>query len=176
MTINAERLQEIDFSNVYFVAQQALLVPKKSNITLLSDLAGKRIGTVKGSTSEKNISTASEADGLGLEVSLFDTYSEAVAAMEAGRVDAVTTDDIILYGFVRQDPEKWMVVGGPLSAEPYGVGLPKGQAELLEAVNAAIADFKASGAWQEAYRSWVAADQVPEPPGDDWQAVGMPSP
>jgi putative glutamine transport system substrate-binding protein len=174
MTINADRLKEIDFSNVYFVAGQALLVPNKSNVTLLSDLKGKRIGTVKGSTSEKNIAAASEKDALALEVTLFDTYSEAVAAMDAGRVDAVTTDDIILYGFVRQDPGKWMVVGGPLSAEPYGVGVPKGETALLEVVNAAVADMKTSGAWEESYKRWIPAGTVPPVPPDDWQAVTTP--
>jgi putative glutamine transport system substrate-binding protein len=175
MTINADRLKEIDFSNVYFVAQQALLVPAGSNVTSLADLKGQRIGNVRGSSSETNLTSAAEKEAIELEVSLFDTYSEAVAALDAGQLDAVTADDIILYSTVRQDPGKWKVVGGPLSVEPYGIGLPKGEPELLTAVNAALADMKASGAWMAAYHKWVAADQSPELPPDDWQAVTMPS-
>jgi putative glutamine transport system substrate-binding protein len=174
MTINEERLKEIDFSNVYFIASQALLLPVSNPATTLAELKGQRIGTVKGSTSEQNINAASEKDGLGLQVLLFDTYSEAVAAMDAGRVDAVTTDDIILYGFMRQQPDKWKVVGGPLSAEPYGIGVPKGQAALLSAVNDALAEFKQSGSWQKAYQTWITAETVPEPPADDWRSVTVP--
>ncbi len=174
MTINAERLQEIDFSIVYFVAGQSLLVPAESAVTGLADLKGEAVGTVKGSTSEKNLTSASDKDGLGITATLFDTYSEAVAAMDAGRVAAVTTDDIILYGYVKQEPDKWKVVGGQFSAEPYGVGLAKGDQALLAGVNAAIARMKSSGAWQEAYQRWIPAAEIPQPPVDDWQAVTAP--
>lgn len=174
MTINAERLQEIDFSIVYFVAGQSLLVPAASPVTGLADLKDQAVGTVKGSTSEKNLTAASDKDGLGITATLFDTYSEAVAAMDAGRVAAVTTDDIILYGYVKQEPDKWKVVGGQFSAEPYGVGLAKGDQALLAGVNAAIARMKSSGAWQEAYQRWIPTAEIPQPPVDDWQAVTAP--
>ncbi|MFN3929693.1 MAG: transporter substrate-binding domain-containing protein, partial [Thermoflexus sp.] len=173
MTINEERLKEIDFSIVYYVAGQSLLVPKNSPINGLQDLKGKRVGTVKGSTSEKNIRAVSEQQGLNIEVVLFDTYSEAVAAMDAGRVDAVTTDDIILYGFVRKEPDKWKVVGDRFTVEPYGVGVKKGEKELLEVVNTVIKELKTSGRWKEIYKKWIPSDTVPEPPPDDWRAAGQ---
>jgi|DewCreStandDraft_2_1066082.scaffolds.fasta_scaffold03501_3 putative glutamine transport system substrate-binding protein len=167
MTINEERLQQIDFSVVYYVAGQSLLVPKNSPIKGLADLKGKKVGTVKGSTSEKNIrQKAPEA-----EVSLFDKYADAVAAMEAGQVDAVTTDDIILYGFVRQEPDKWQVVGGQFTKEPYGAGVAKGNPELLEVVNTVIKAMKADGRWKQIYQTWISKDNVPEPPPDDWRAA-----
>jgi len=55
MTVNADREQQIDFSNVYYLAGQSLLVPKASAIASINDLAGKKVGTAKGSTSENNI-------------------------------------------------------------------------------------------------------------------------
>jgi ABC-type amino acid transport substrate-binding protein len=176
LTVNADRLQEIDFSNVYFVAQQALLVPAASPVTSLADLSGKRVGTVAGSTSEPNIAAASEQRSLNLEVSSFDTYPEAVAALQAGSLDAVTADDVILFGSVRESPGAWRIVADSLSAEPYGVGLPKGEPELLAAVNAVIDTMKTSGAWQSLYVKWLPVDQAPEPPPDDWQALSQPSP
>lgn len=167
MTINEERLKEIDFSVVYYVAGQSLLVPKNSPIKGLADLKGKKVGTVKGSTSEKNIrEKAPEA-----EVSLFDKYADAVAAMEAGQADAVTTDDIILYGFQRHEPDKWQVVGGQFTKEPYGAGIAKGNTELLDAVNAVIKAMKADGRWAELYQKWISKDNVPAPPPDDWKAA-----
>lgn len=163
MTINADREKEIDFSVVYYLAGQSLLVPKASPLTSVQDLGSKKVGTVKGSTSEKNIrAQAAQAD-----VQLFDTYSEAVAAMEAGRVEAVTTDDIILLGFVSKEPDKWKLVGGQFTYEPYGIGVAKGHPELLDVVNRVVKDLKTSGQWQALYKKLLPG-QVPQPPADDW--------
>ena len=166
MTINAEREKEIDFSVVYYLAGQSLLAPQNSVITGVKDLAGKKVGTAKGSTSEKNIRAAApQAD-----VRLFDGYSEAVAAMAAGQLDAVTTDDNILIGFQSKEPNKWKLVGGQFTKEPYGVGIAKGHPELVEVINKVIRDLKASGKWKEIYTKNIPANP-PDPPIDDWRKI-----
>ena len=166
MTANEERAQQIDFSDCYYVAGQSLLVPVDSDITGIEGLSGKSVGTVKGSTSEKNITEkAPEA-----KIELFDTYSEAVQAMQSGRVDAVTTDDIILYGFANKNPDRFKVVGGQFTQEPYAAGVKKGNTELLNEVNAAIREVKESGAWAKAYTDWITAD-VPDLPPQEWRDV-----
>jgi putative glutamine transport system substrate-binding protein len=166
MTINAEREQQIDFSIVYYLAGQSLLVPKNSAITGIPDLAGKKVGTAKGSTSEKNIRAMSpQAD-----VQLFDGYAEAVAAMDAGRLEAVTTDDNILIGFQAKEPNKWKLVGGQFTKEPYGIGIAKNHPELVEVVNKVVKDLKASGKWKEIYKKNIPTTP-PEPPIDDWRKI-----
>ncbi len=169
MTINADREKQIDFSVVYYLAGQSLLVPKASTIASVNDLAGKRVGTAKGSTSENNIRKAApQAD-----VQLFDGYAEAVAAMDAGRLDAVTTDDNILIGFQAKEPNKWKLVGGQFTKEPYGIGIAKGHPELVDVVNKVVKDLKASGKWTAIYKKNIPADP-PAPPVDDWhQIVGQ---
>jgi putative glutamine transport system substrate-binding protein len=169
MTINEERTGQVDFSDPYYVAGQSLLVPKGSEIRAIGDLAGKKIGTVTGSTSEKNIREAAPET----EVLLFDTYSAAVQAMASGQVDAVTTDDIILYGFQRSEPDKWEVVGGQFTVEPYGIAVKKGSAELLAAVNDVVRGMKADGRWKTLYEKWITSP-APEPPPADWRAVKLP--
>ncbi len=167
MTANAERAQQIDFSDVYYVAGQSLLVPTNSDITGVDKLSGKTVGTVKGSTSEKNIrDKAPDA-----KVELFNTYSEAVQAMQSNRVDAVTTDDIILYGFAKQNPDKFKVVGGQFTQEPYAAGIKKGNSDLLAQVNAAIEEAKQDGTWAALYKKWI-SDQTPSVPPQNWQDVG----
>jgi putative glutamine transport system substrate-binding protein len=167
MTINAERAQQIDFSDVYYVAGQSLLVPLKSNIASVNDLKGKNVCTVKGSTPEQNIRKfAPEAN-----VILFDTYSECVAAMDSGRVDAVTTDDIILLGYAKESPDKYKVVGERFTVEPYGVGIAKGNQELLDAVNAAIRQAKQSGEWARIYETNLGTQAPAEPPPQDWHQL-----
>lgn len=166
MTINAEREKEIDFSVVYYLAGQSLLVPKNSSITSVKDLAGKKVGTAKGSTSEQNIRAAApQAD-----VQLFDVYSEAVAAMDAGRLDAVTTDDSILIGFQAKEPGKRKLVGGQFTKEPYGIGIAKNHPDLVEVVNKVVRDLKASGKWKDIYRKNIPAEP-PDPPIDDWRKI-----
>ena len=166
MTINAEREQQIDFSNVYYLAGQSLLVPKDSAITGINDLAGKKVGTAKGSTSENNIrAKAPKAD-----VQLFDGYAEEVAAMDAGRLDAVTTDDNILIGFQSKEPNKWKLVGGQLTKEPYGIGIAKGHPETVEAINKVLADLKKSGKWKDLYKKNIPAT-APDAPIDSWRQI-----
>ncbi len=166
MTINADREQQIDFSVVYYLAGQSLLVPKASAITSINDLAGKKVGTAKGSTSENNIrAKAPKAD-----VQLFDGYAEAVAAMDAGRLDAVTTDDNILIGFQAKEPNKWKLVGGQFTKEPYGIGIAKNHPELVEVVNKVVKDLKTSGKWKELYKKSIPTTP-PEPPIDDWRKI-----
>jgi aspartate/glutamate/glutamine transport system substrate-binding protein len=167
MTANEERAGQIDFSDCYYVAGQSLLVPVDSDITNIGDLAGKSVGTVQGSTSEKNIKEKAPQ----ATVELFGTYSEAVQAMESGRVQAVTTDDIILYGFARQNPDRFKVVGGQFTQEPYAAGVKKGNTELLSEVNAAIRDLKQSGEWLELFHQWVSPSDNPPVPPEDWREV-----
>lgn len=166
MTANATRAEQIDFSDVYYVAGQSLLVPVNSDITGVQDLAGKRVGTAKGSTSEVNI----RAFAPNAQIELFDAYAQAVAAMDAGRLDAVTTDDIILYGFERNSPDKFKVVGGQFTQEPYAAGVKKGNTELLAEVNGALRDLKESGEWAAIYNKWIGTDPAAVPP-QDWADV-----
>lgn len=165
MTITEQRKQEIDFSDVYYLAGQSLLVPKDSTIKGINDLAGKKVGTAKGSTSEKNIrEKAPQAD-----VVLFDTYSEALTAMQNKRLDAITTDDIILFGLATTDPNV-VLVGGTFTQEPYGIGIKKGQPELVQLVNSVVSEIKTNGRWKEIYKEEILnklpqlGTTAPEPP------------
>jgi aspartate/glutamate/glutamine transport system substrate-binding protein len=168
MTANEDRAKEIDFTDAYYVAGQSLLVKKDSPITGIRDVAGKTVCSVTGSTSEQNIrSKAPQA-----QVVLFGTYSECVTAMDGGRADAVTTDDIILLGFVKDSPDKYKVVGGQFTIEPYAGGLAKNNPELLKAINDAIQKIKANGTWKQIYEKNLPGAPVPSAlPPVDWREV-----
>ena len=168
MTANEERAQQIDFTDTYYIAGQSLLVTRDSPITGVRDLGGKTVCSVSGSTSERNIrERAPQA-----EVVLFGTYSECVQAMDTGRVEAVTTDDIILLGFVKDSPDRYKVVGGQFTIEPYAGGVAKNNAELLTAVNDAIKRIKSSGEWKRIYEKNLPGVPVPnDPPPVAWQDV-----
>jgi ABC-type amino acid transport substrate-binding protein len=161
MTINAERVLEIDFSDVYYVARGRILTKKDSPIKGLEDLAGNRVCTALGSTYEETIrEQAPKAD-----LKLVDSYSECLELLQNGAVDAVSTDDVILTGMIIQDDTLHMV-GDELTVEPYGAGIKKGETQLVDFVNGVFEEYKSDGRWQETYQKWVGqyTDQPAEPP------------
>lgn len=147
MTINEERKQQIDFSDVYYLAGQSILVKADSNIKSLTDLNGKTVTSVQGTTSETNItSKAPQAQKL-----LFKTHAECFEALKNGQADAYSTDDIILLGWAATEPNKFKLVGGQFTQEPYGIGMKKGRPELVAFVNGTLAQMKADGRWKAIY-------------------------
>jgi ABC-type amino acid transport substrate-binding protein len=161
MTINAERAQEIDFSEPYYIASGRILTPTDSPIEGLEDLAGKRVCTALGSTYEETIrEQAPKAD-----LKLVDSYSECLELIQNGAVDAVSTDDVILTGMIIQD-DTLHLVGDELTTEPYGAGIKKGDKQLVDFVNGVFEGVKQDGRWQEIYDKWVGqyVDQQQEPP------------
>ena len=162
MTINAERAQEIGFSEPYYVAQGRILVPQDSDITGIDSLAGKRVCTALGSTYEETLKEqAPEAD-----LRLVDSYSECLELVQNGAVDAVSTDDVILTGMIIQDDTLKLTEGEPLTTEPYGAGLPLDDAEFKEFVDGVLEEYKSGGGWAEAYEKWVGqyTDEQQDPP------------
>ncbi len=162
MTINDERKQQIDFSDVYYLAGQSLLVRKDSTIAKIQDL-DKPTSTVcsaTGSTSEQNITKfAPSAQKL-----LFAGYAECVTALQQSRVDAVSTDDIILAGFLDTDPNLKMV-GGQFTQEPYGLGMAKTSTGFTEFVNNEVRKMKTDGRWKAIYTKWLGKiGPAPDPP------------
>jgi len=156
MTHKLEREKDIDFTVTYFMDGQRLLVPKGSGIASPADLAGKKVGTAKGSTSEKNIEDVQP----NVEVLAFEGYPEAFAAMMQGNVNAVTTDSTILLGLKNsaENPDDWEIVGDAFSIEPYGIGLPENESDFRDAVNAALIKMQTSGEYAKIYDKWFGPD------------------
>lgn len=151
MTITEERKQQVDFSEVYFEAGQALLVKKGSPIQSIDDITNStKVITVKGSTSAQNIREKAP-DAQVLE---FENYAEAFTALKAGQGDTLTTDNSILYGMASED-NNYEVVGGTFTDEPYGIAVKKGEAEFLQAINDALAELKESGKYDEILNKWL---------------------
>jgi len=154
-TINDDRKKQIDFSDVYFNTGQKILVKKdNSTITKATDLNGKRVCSGKGSTSEVNI--RKEAPQATRE--LQDTYPPCLILLQQGRVDAVSTDETILFGLVKQDPNT-KIVGAYFSAEPYGIGVKQNKANdrngFVDLINRTLVATIQDGRWGKAYKQWI---------------------
>jgi len=151
MTITEDRKKQVDFSDVYFEAGQSLLVKKGSAIKGVGDLKkGTKVLAVKGSTSTKNIREKAP-DATVLE---FENYQDAFTALKAGQGDALTTDNAILLGMQKQDPN-YELVGGNFTDEPYGIAIKKGDAEFVKAVNDLLKEMKESGEYDKLYEQWM---------------------
>ena len=163
-SITDTRKKKVNFAGPYFVAHQDLLVKADATgITGPDAMNGKILCSVTGSTPAQKVK-----DKYAKDVALqeFGTYSECVASLKSGTIDAVTTDDVILAGFAAQDPGQFKLVGKGFSDEKYGIGLKLGDSEGTDAINAAIKKMISEGAWKAALEKTVGPSgyKIPQPP------------
>ena len=164
-TINDTRKEVVDFAGPYYIAGQSLMVLQdNTDINGPDDLAGNTVCSADGSTPAQNIiENYPEA-----ELVTYGAYTDCLDPLLSGQVDAVTTDNVILAGYVDESPDDFKLVGDLFTEEPYGIGLAKGDDEFRDFVNDVIEDAYASGAWEEAWNNTAGAVlEVPDQPEID---------
>ncbi|HRW18321.1 MAG TPA: glutamate ABC transporter substrate-binding protein [Dermatophilaceae bacterium] len=147
-SITDARKEKVSFAGPYFVAGQDLLIrADDTSITGPDSLNGKKLCSVKGSTSAENVKK--KVPGVNLQE--YATYTLCVDALKGNAVDALTTDDTILAGYAAQEANKGKlkVVGAPFSTENYGVGVKKGDTAFCQKVTDAINKYIKDGEWQK---------------------------
>jgi glutamate transport system substrate-binding protein len=153
MTINEDRKKQIEFSRPYYLAGQSILVKAdNTSIKSVKDLNGKKVCSAQGSTSEQNVVKADNAPQA--QMTSLTTYSACVAALKDGRVEAVSTDDIILAGFAAQD-KSLKLTGGTFTTEAYGIGIKKGRTDLQKFVDGVLGDMLKDGRWEKLYGQYI---------------------
>jgi glutamate transport system substrate-binding protein len=167
-TINDERKKRVDFAGPYYEAGQDIMVAagNPEGIEGPDDLAGKAVCSVEGSTPAEKIRT----DYPKAELVLYDAYSKCADDLRNGNVVAVTTDNVILTGFVAGDPEAFELVGNPFTEEPYGIGVQKGQDDFRDFINDVLEESFDDGTWAKAWDDTAGAitgTEAPEPPKVD---------
>lgn len=163
-SITDKRKEQVGFAGPYFETGQGMLVRFTDNeITGPETLNGKRLCSVTGSTSAQKVK---DEFAQGVQLVEYGQYSDCVVALLAGNVDAVTTDEVILAGYVAENPELLKLVGEPFTTERYGIGLAKDDVEGRAAVNAAIREMIDSGEWRAALERNIGQSELelPEPP------------
>jgi polar amino acid transport system substrate-binding protein len=149
-TINCERLQKVAFSSVYFTTGQRVLVDKRSSYKSMDDLAGKKVCANSGSTS---LTQLNKHPAKPVTVSVVN-WSDCLVLLQQGQVEAMSTDEPILAGMAAQDPNV-KIVGAKLTEEPYGIGIPKQNVDMVRYVNAVLDKIRGDGTWQRSYDFWV---------------------
>jgi polar amino acid transport system substrate-binding protein len=155
-SITCGRQQSVEFSSVYQVAQQRLMVPIGSGIKEVEDLRGRTVCTSAGSTTERVLKN------LNLAVLTEVAIPDCVIDLQLGKVAAVSTDDIILAGLSAQDPQT-EVVGRVLDTAGYGIGMSKDTPDLVQFVNAVLERGRQDGSLKQSYAFWLGAQLKPPP-------------
>jgi glutamate/aspartate transport system substrate-binding protein len=139
-TATLSRMEVVDFSSFVFVDTTGLLVRTSSGVKAFPDLAGKRIAAIAGTTNERALNDALKKRLVSATVVPVANREEALAALEAGKVDAFASDKLLIAGLSGKvkDPTQYAMLTEDLSFEPYGIMLPRGDASLRLAVNRAL--------------------------------------
>ena len=153
ITVTDERMAVMSFSDSYATGIQSVIVPEGSDIASVDDLAGKKIGTQRGTTGYLYCSDDFGEDA----VVAYDNGLTAVQALNNGQVDAVVIDNEPAKAYVESNPGL-KILDTSYAEEDYAIGMNKSNTALLEAVNAALEELKADGTLQAIVDKYIKAE------------------
>ena len=158
VTVTEDRLVVMDFTESYATGIQVVIVPEDSDITSIDDLNGKMIGVQRGTTGDQYCSAAPEDGGYGEDnVTKYDDGLTAVRALNNGQVDCVVIDNAPAQEFVEANPGL-KILETEFANEDYAIGVAKGNTQLLDALNGAIAELQADGTIQSILDKYISAE------------------
>lgn len=151
-SITDSRREKVGFAGPYMVSKQGIMIrgSDQGSYKKVADLAGKTLCAIRNSTS----STQLRELGFPVTVIERDVYRDCIAELRSGAIDAISTDQLILYGHLQQFPD--LAVPQEISfgrQEQYGVGLPKGDVAKCEALTKALKIFLVDGFWETFFRN-----------------------
>ncbi len=149
ITITAERQLKMNFSDPYYAAGQIIVVrASNTTITGAGNIKGK-VGVQSGTTGDTEVSAMT-----GVEKVAYDDIGLAFNALMTNQIDAVVCDTPVAAGYVKTNPTALKTVGAMLSAEEYGIAVPKGKEDLLARINTALAQVKSAGTIPTLLTKW----------------------
>lgn len=152
MTVTEDRLKNVNFSDSYATATQAIIVKEGSEIASADDLTGKKIGVQLGTTGDIY---ASDVEGATIEQ--YNKGMEAVMALSQDKLDAVIIDNEPAKVFV-SEVEGLQILDEAFVTEEYAIAIAKDNDELVEKVNAALAELTADGTLQTIVDKYITAE------------------
>ena len=158
-TATLSRMEIVDFSNYVFVDSTGVLVRNESGVKTFTDLAGKKIAAIAGTTNERALNAALKARLVNGTVVTVKSRDEGLEALEKGTVDAFASDKILIAGLsvkVR-DTSKYTMLADDLSVEPYAIMLPRGDANMRLAVNRGLAQVYRTPEIVDIFNRWFGA-------------------
>lgn len=155
-TNKLSRQEQVEYLPVTFITGTKILTRKDSGIESVADLGGKAIALAQGTTNELAIKAAVEELGIDVKILPVSDHAEGMLSLETDRVDAYSTDHILLFGLISKSktPEEFAVVGDFLSFDPYAIMVPRNDSEFELIGKKAMADIMRSGEILDIYSKW----------------------
>jgi ABC-type amino acid transport substrate-binding protein len=153
-TVTLSRMKQVDFSNYVFVESMGLAARRDAGINSVTDVRGKKIAVIAGTSNEKAIAQLNQQMQLNAIVVPAKDRDEAVAALDNKQVDAFAWDKLLLIGAQYKDRDNILLLPDDLSIEPYAIALPRGDWELRLAVNTALGEIFRTGDAKRIFYRW----------------------
>jgi ABC-type amino acid transport substrate-binding protein len=162
-TVTLSRSKRVNFSSYIFVDGTALLVKASNNAQRLSDLGGRKIGVIAGTTNERALNDALKRQVINATLVPLQGRDEGLAQLEAGQIDAFASDRTLLLAMApkAKDPKAIAMLGEDISFEPYAIVLPRNDDDFRLAVNSALAQIYRSGDVSGIFKRWFGALGTP---------------
>ena len=153
LTHTRDRERVVDFSLTTFVTGQRVMVRKDSGITQLSQLAGKKVVTVRGGTQEPNIRRAVPT----VDVVTFETAPQALVALQQRKAVGFVNDEVSLldaYGKLGPAQKDFVLLEQNISTEALALGLRKNEPAFKKVVDDTLRELEASGEAERLFLYW----------------------
>ena len=148
-----ERALSYEFSDPYVYTRKVLIVSSDNDtIKTFEDLNGKTTANSSGST------YAAIAEEYGAKVEYIDTFGETITLLTQGRIDATINSEVSYLDYMAQHPEAQIKIVDQSEGESVCYPVKKGETELCDAVNAALADLRSSGRLSELSEQFFGGD------------------
>ena len=155
ISVTPERQASVDFTDTYAESALMLIVAADNEeIAGVDDLSDHIVGVQTGTTGDLKASELVGDDN----VDRFNTYFEAVESLKQGKVDAVLIDNAPAKVFLSQNSDSLKQAGEELDKEEYAIAVAKGNEELVESLNSAIAELKEDGKLDEIMNKYIPAE------------------
>lgn len=158
-TITPEREEKVDFTKPYLENDQVVVVLEDSEIESLEDLAGEVVGLQALSSAMDALESHPIFDEIG-EITEFADNVLALSDLKSGRVEAVVIDEVVINYYMSKEEDTFRLLDESLAPEQYGVGVKKGNTELLEKLQAALDEMNEDGTAAEISEKWFGEDKV----------------
>lgn len=158
-TITDERKQKVLFTKPYLKNAQVVVTLSDSKLNKLDDLTGKVVGLQTLSSA----ADALEAAPIKAKIKTVTEFADNVQALtdlKSGRLDAVVIDEIVINYYMTQEKEAFKILDESLAPEEYGIGVKKGNEELLENLQKALDEMNEDGTASQISKKWFGEDKV----------------
>ncbi|KAF6576136.1 MULTISPECIES: amino acid ABC transporter substrate-binding protein [unclassified Paenibacillus] len=158
-TITDERKEKVLFTKPYLKNSQVIVIPATSSLSKLADLTGKTVG-LQTLSSAADALDANPIKSKLKQVSEFPDNVLALTDLKTGRLDAVVIDEVVAKYYMSKEQGTYKLLDESLAPEEYGIGVKKGNEELLMQLQSALDELHKNGKAAEISKKWFGEDKV----------------